>query len=74
MYSLKTMLSIGEQMISRIETLHSYNFMHRDYKPSNFAIGLGEQSNKIYIIDLDYQRNSLIKLLRYIKNIEKIET
>eukprot|EP00357_Protocruzia_adherens_P034385 CAMPEP_0115005630 /NCGR_PEP_ID=MMETSP0216-20121206/19995_1 /TAXON_ID=223996 /ORGANISM="Protocruzia adherens, Strain Boccale" /LENGTH=330 /DNA_ID=CAMNT_0002372011 /DNA_START=61 /DNA_END=1053 /DNA_ORIENTATION=- len=50
-FSLKTVLLLADQMISRIEFLHAKNFIHRDIKPDNFLIGLGKKANQIYIID-----------------------
>jgi len=50
-FSLKTVLMIADQMITRIEYMHAKNFIHRDIKPDNFLIGLGKRADKIYIID-----------------------
>lgn len=50
-FSLKTILQMSVQMISRIEYLHSQCFIHRDIKPENFVIGVGNRKQYIYIID-----------------------
>lgn len=38
-FSLKTSIMVVEQMLSRIDYIHSKNFIHRDVKPDNFLIG-----------------------------------
>ncbi|KAM0869891.1 hypothetical protein ACQ4PT_040391 [Festuca glaucescens] len=50
-FSLKTVLMLAEQMITRIEFLHSKGYLHRDIKPDNFLMGLGRKANQVYIID-----------------------
>ena len=49
--SLKTVLVIAEQLISRIQALHSFHYLHRDLKPENILIGRGKFSHLIYLID-----------------------
>lgn len=49
--SLKTVLMLGDQMINRLEYLHSKSFLHRDIKPDNFLMGLGRRANQVYAID-----------------------
>merc|ERR1712168_575019 len=49
--SLKTVLLLADQLISRIEFIHGKNFIHRDMKPDNFLMGLGKKGNQVYVID-----------------------
>ncbi|CAF1059136.1 unnamed protein product [Rotaria sordida] len=50
-FSLKTVLLLADQMVSRVDFIHSKNFIHRDIKPDNFLMGIGRKGNLVYIID-----------------------
>jgi len=50
-FSIKTILIIASQLVQRIESLHSKNFIHRDIKPENFLIGQGKKSQTVFMID-----------------------
>uniref|UniRef100_A0A914VRL0 non-specific serine/threonine protein kinase n=1 Tax=Plectus sambesii TaxID=2011161 RepID=A0A914VRL0_9BILA len=49
--SMKTVLMLADQMIRLIETIHNKNMIHRDIKPDNFLMGVGQNSEKVYLID-----------------------
>ncbi|KAK9755973.1 hypothetical protein RND81_01G063800 [Saponaria officinalis] len=50
-FSLKTVLMLADQMVNRVEFVHSKSFLHRDIKPDNFLMGLGRRANQVYMID-----------------------
>ena len=49
--SLRCVCNIAYQMISIFETIHNYDIVHRDVKPGNIAIGVGEGHKFLYLID-----------------------
>nr|ODN87761.1 CK1/CK1/CK1-D protein kinase [Cryptococcus depauperatus CBS 7855] len=50
-FSLKTVLLLADQLISRVEFIHSRNFVHRDLKPDNLLMGVGKRGNLVNVID-----------------------
>lgn len=51
-FSLKTVLILTDQMIARLQYIHSKNVIHQDIKPENFLMGMGRNGNCVYATDL----------------------
>jgi serine/threonine protein kinase len=50
-FSLKTVLQLADQLIPRVEYLHTKSLVHCDIKPENFLMGTGKLGNVVHIID-----------------------
>jgi len=55
-FTPKTTLMIAEQIIRRLEFLHSLGIVHRDIKPENFMLGRGPTEHHVYLIDFGLSR------------------
>ena len=55
-FSLPTVLRFGLQALRCLEVMHEAGFIHRDVKPSNFVIGRGIHTDRIYLIDFGLAR------------------
>jgi len=56
-FSLKTVLLLADQLITRIEYIHSKSLVYRDVKPDNFLMGTGRQGNIVYAVDFGLAEN-----------------
>lgn len=52
-FTLKTVLVLADQILTRIEYVHQLSVIHGDVKPGNFVMGLGKRGNQVYIIDFN---------------------
>lgn len=58
--SLKTVLSLADQLLCRLEIVHTKCYIHRDIKPDNFLMGRGSRRHLVNVIDF-----GLAKYYRY---------
>jgi tau tubulin kinase len=56
-FTLSTTLRLCAQILIAIEHIHSIGFLHRDVKPSNFAMGrLQSNMRKVFMLDFGLAR------------------
>ena len=49
--TVPTVCMVGIQIVNIMESIHNQHYIHRDVKPDNFVIGIGNENTKLYIID-----------------------
>jgi len=55
-FDLKTSLILADQMLARIQCLHSKHLSHRNIKPESFVEGRGQKANMVYLIEFGVSR------------------
>jgi serine/threonine protein kinase len=50
-FNVQTTVLVAEQLLRRIEYLHSKCIVHRDIKPENFMFGINNKIHHVYLID-----------------------
>lgn len=66
-FSLKTVMMLADQMIKRVEYVHSMRIIHRDIKPDNFAIGINQNKHRVFILDFGLAKKFLSSKGQHIK-------
>ncbi|CAI2351904.1 unnamed protein product [Caenorhabditis sp. 36 PRJEB53466] len=58
-FSPSTVYKIALQTLDRLRVLHDAGWLNRDVKAQNFAVGLGDESNIVYMLDFGLTRRFL---------------
>ncbi|WKX90048.1 hypothetical protein Q1695_009131 [Nippostrongylus brasiliensis] len=66
-YSKSTGMQCAYQTLVAIGDLHDVGYLHRDIKPQNFAVGLGEQEKTIYMLDFGIARKFTVGNTKQVK-------
>lgn len=66
-FSMKTLLMLVDQMIKRVEYVHSRRIIHRDIKPDNFTVGVDKNAHRIFIIDFGLAKKFMTSSGEHVK-------
>ena len=50
-FSLRAIVTIGLQVLTRLEGIHNCGYLHKDVKPANCLMGTKENASFLYLID-----------------------
>ena len=68
-FSLKTVLMLAEQLLTRVEYLHKMNYIHQDIKPENILVGSGKSKSTIYLADFGISKKYYPSNDKYEENV-----
>ena len=68
-FTLKTVLMLAEQLLTRVEYLHKMNYIHQDIKPENILVGSGKSKSTIYLADFDISKKYYPSNDKYKENV-----
>ncbi|KAK5966901.1 Tau-tubulin kinase 1 [Trichostrongylus colubriformis] len=66
-YSKSTGMQLAQQTLQSLSDLHNIGYLHRDIKPQNFAIGLGEHEKTVYVLDFGIARKFTVGNTKQVK-------
>uniref|UniRef100_A0A0K0CUU3 non-specific serine/threonine protein kinase n=1 Tax=Angiostrongylus cantonensis TaxID=6313 RepID=A0A0K0CUU3_ANGCA len=55
-FSVHTTIRVGIQIVEALKFVHDLGYLHRDVKPSNMCVGIGEHRRIIYLVDFGMTR------------------
>uniref|UniRef100_A0A0R3PLK6 non-specific serine/threonine protein kinase n=1 Tax=Angiostrongylus costaricensis TaxID=334426 RepID=A0A0R3PLK6_ANGCS len=55
-FSVHTTVRVGIQVVEALKFVHDLGYLHRDVKPSNMCVGIGEHRRIIYLVDFGMTR------------------
>lgn len=55
-FPVKLVLTLGEELVTRMQHIHAKGVIHCDVKPDNFLVGDGSGSGPVHIIDFGLSR------------------